>query len=68
MNELVSDCPAENQELKVVKETRILVKCNKTDPVFQRILVRRWSDGSAEYYRPQLPNWFKLPTDWETEF
>ncbi len=37
----------------------ILVKGNKTDPVYQSILVR---DG--EYYHPQLCRWVEIPEQW----
>ncbi len=38
----------------------ILVKLNRTDPSYQRVLIR---DG--EYYHPQLFRWFTLPKRWE---
>ncbi len=41
-------------------EAYILVECRKTDPVFQRILVRE-----GEYYHPQLFRWVALPEEWE---
>lgn len=43
------------------KTAYILVKANKTDPEFQRILVR---DG--EYFHPQLSKWMALPKEWES--
>ena len=41
------------------KTAYIHVKANKTDPVYQNILVR---DG--EYYHPQFSRWFTLPQEW----
>lgn len=42
------------------RTAEILVKANKMDSEFQRILVR---DG--EFYHPQLFKWLALPTAWK---
>lgn len=44
------------------REPYILVKLNKTDPIFQRILVRK-----GEYFHPQLFRWMALPKSWKAK-
>lgn len=48
------------------KTAKIMVKANKTDPVYQSILVRE-TGGVLEYYHRQFLRWVTLPSAWETE-
>lgn len=44
-----------------MKTAHIRVKCNKTDPVYQDILV----NDSGEYWHKQLCRWLELPAEWK---
>lgn len=48
----------------VTRTGRALVKGNKTDKVFQDILVQEHDDGTIEYYHPQFFKWCALPEEW----
>ena len=43
--------------------THILVKVNKTDATYSRILVRE-NDGYLEFYHTDLSKWVTLPEAW----
>lgn len=44
---------------------KVHVKANRTDPIYQTLLVRDEGDGYLEYNHPQTGKWHILPDEWK---